>query len=58
MLCRLLLPFFVFAAAAAHADFNIRTEVDAQKVGVQDQVVLTLTVSGTSMPTRYRCRPL
>ena len=34
-------------AAHAQAAFTLRSEVDARKVGVQDQLQLTITVEGT-----------
>jgi hypothetical protein len=43
-LCVGLLP------AAASAQFTLRSEVDARKIGVQDQVQLTITVEGSAAP--------
>ena len=37
-------------SARASGEFTVRSEVDAQKIGVQDQLQLTITVSGTSLP--------
>ncbi len=36
--------------AAASAEFTLRSEVDARKIGVQDQVQLTITVEGSGAP--------
>jgi hypothetical protein len=38
-----------FAALAA-AQEGVRSEVDARKIGLQDQVVLTITAEGSSLP--------
>ena len=40
----------VLVPAAARAAFTVRSDVDARKVGVQDQVQLTLTVEGSGAP--------
>jgi hypothetical protein len=40
----------LLAPAAARAAFTLRSEVDARKIGVQDQVQLTITVEGTGAP--------
>jgi hypothetical protein len=37
-------------AASAPAAFSLRSEVDARKVGVQDQLQLTITIEGTGGP--------
>jgi hypothetical protein len=39
-----------WAAAGAAAELTVRSEVDAQKVGVQDPVQLTITLSGAQIP--------
>ncbi len=44
--------------AAARAEFTLRSEVDARKVGLQDQVQLTLTVEGTGAPDEIPLPPL
>lgn len=36
--------------AAVRAEFTLRSEVDARKVGVQDQLQLTITVEGSGAP--------
>jgi hypothetical protein len=36
--------------AAASAQFTLRSEVDARKIGAQDQVQLTITVEGSGAP--------
>jgi hypothetical protein len=43
----MLLPL---AAASSAAAFTVRSEVDARKVGVRDQVRLTITVEGSDAP--------
>jgi hypothetical protein len=40
----------LFLAASAHAAFTVRSEVDARRVGVEDQVRLTVTVEGAGGP--------
>lgn len=40
----------LFLAATAHAAFTVRSEVDARRVGVEDQVQLTVTVEGSGGP--------
>jgi BatD DUF11 like domain len=40
----------LLAPAGARASFTLRSEVDARKVGVQDQVQLTITVEGSGAP--------
>ena len=47
---RALLAALLVCPAAAGAEFTLRSEVDARKVGVQDQVQLTLTVEGSGAP--------
>jgi hypothetical protein len=37
-------------AAAAAASFTVRSEVDARRIGIEDQLQLTLTVEGTGGP--------
>ena len=44
--------------AAARAQFTLRSEVDARKVGLQDQVQLTLTVEGSGAPDEIPLPPL
>ena len=34
----------------ASAEFTLRSEVDARKIGVQDQLQLTITVEGSGAP--------
>jgi hypothetical protein len=38
------------APGVASASFTLRTEVDARKIGVEDQVQLTITVEGSGAP--------
>jgi hypothetical protein len=38
------------AASVAWAELSVRSEVDTQKLGVEDQVQLSITVSGGSVP--------
>ena len=40
----------LLAPASATASFTLRSEVDARKIGVQDQVQLTITVEGSGAP--------
>jgi hypothetical protein len=40
----------LLSAAAARADFTLRSEVDAKKIGVQDQLQLTITLEGSGAP--------
>ncbi|HSD26814.1 MAG TPA: BatD family protein [Vicinamibacteria bacterium] len=53
-----------FAAALAlvpvvvSAAFTVRSEVDARKVGVQDQLQLTITIEGTGAPDEIELPPL
>ena len=44
--------------ALASASFTVRSEVDARKVGVQDQVQLTITVEGSGAPDEIALPPL
>jgi hypothetical protein len=44
--------------ALASAAFTVRSEVDARKVGVQDQVQLTITVEGSGAPDEIPLPPL
>ena len=37
-------------AGLAAAQDGVRSEVDARKIGLQDQVLLTITVEGSSLP--------
>ncbi len=46
------------APAAVSAAFTVRSEVDARKVGVQDQVQLTITIEGTGAPDEVDLPPL
>jgi hypothetical protein len=46
------------APGVASAAFTLRTEVDARKVGVQDQVQLTITVEGSGAPDEIELPPL
>jgi hypothetical protein len=48
----------LLAPAAARAEFTLRSEVDAQKIGLQDQVQLTLTVEGSGAPEEIPLPPL
>jgi hypothetical protein len=48
----------LLAAAAARAEFTLRSEVDAHKIGLQDQVQLTLTVEGSGAPDEIPLPPL
>jgi hypothetical protein len=41
-----LLLFLLLGASASAADFSVQSQVDAQKLGVDDQIQLTITVSG------------
>jgi hypothetical protein len=45
-----LLGLLLAAAAPARAEFTLRSEVDAARVGVLDQVQLTITVEGSGAP--------
>ena len=47
---RRLLAGLLLLAPAARAEFTLRSEVDAHKLGVQDQLQLTLTVEGSGAP--------
>ena len=40
----------VLVPASARAQFTVRSEVDARKLGVEDQLELTITVEGTGAP--------
>ena len=42
----------------ASASFTLRTEVDARKIGVEDQVQLTITVEGSGAPDGIELPPL
>ena len=44
----------VLAPAAWAADFTLRSEVDARKVGVEDQLQLTITVEGGNGPDEVK----
>jgi hypothetical protein len=44
------LGLLLLAPASASAAFTVRSEVDARKIGVQDQVQLTITVEGSGAP--------
>ena len=46
------------APAAFAAAFTVRSEVDARKIGVQDQVQLTITVEGSGAPDEIALPPL
>jgi hypothetical protein len=46
------------APALASASFTVRSEVDARKIGVQDQVQLTITVEGSGAPDEIALPPL
>jgi hypothetical protein len=46
------------APAAASASFTLRTGVDARKIGVEDQVQLTITVEGSGAPDGIELPPL
>ena len=46
------------APASASAAFTLRTEVDARKIGVEDQVQLTITVEGSGAPDEVELPPL
>jgi hypothetical protein len=48
----------VLAPAALAAAFTVRSEVDARKVGVQDQVQLTITIEGSGAPDEVEPPPL
>ena len=54
----LLLACAIAAAAAAPAEGAVRSEVESPKVGVQDQVIWTVTVEGTSLPDRIPLPPM
>jgi len=41
---------FLLAASALASSFTVRSEVDARKVGVEDQLQLTITVEGSGAP--------
>jgi oxygen tolerance protein BatD len=40
----------LLTASAARADFTLRSEVDAKRIGVQDQLQLTITLEGGGAP--------
>jgi hypothetical protein len=44
--------------ALAPAQFTVRSEVDARKIGIQDQVQLTITVEGSGAPEEIALPPL
>jgi len=46
-----LLGLLLAAAATARAEFTLRSEVDAARVGIEDQVQLTITVEGSGAPS-------
>ncbi len=48
----------VLAPAALSAAFTVRSEVEARKVGVQDQVQLTITIEGSGAPDEVDLPPL
>jgi hypothetical protein len=48
----------VLAPALVSAAFTVRSEVDARKVGVQDQLQLTITIEGTGAPDEIALPPL
>ena len=52
--CALLLG----APDPARADFTLRSEVDAKKIGVQDQLQLTITLEGSGAPDEVPPPPL
>jgi hypothetical protein len=52
----LALPLLLAAQVAAA--FTVRSEVDAQKLGVQDQLQLTITVEGSDGPDQVALPPL
>jgi oxygen tolerance protein BatD len=53
-----LLGALLLVPAVLSAAFTVRSEVDAQKVGVQDQVQLTITIEGTGAPDDVDLPPL
>jgi len=48
----------LLAASAARAEFTLRSEVDAHKIGVQDKLQLTITVEGSGAPDEIPPPPL
>ncbi len=48
--CGVVAAILLLAPAGARASFTLRSEVDARKVGVEDQVQLTITVEGSGAP--------
>jgi hypothetical protein len=48
----------LLAAGPARAEFTLRSEVDSRKVGVEDQVQLTITVEGAGAPDEIPLPPL
>jgi hypothetical protein len=46
----LVLAALALGAPAAQAAFTVRSEVDARRVGVEDQIQLTITIEGTGAP--------
>ncbi len=54
----LLAAVLLLAPGAARAQFTLRSAVDAHKLGVQDQVQLTITVEGSSAPDEIPLPPL
>jgi hypothetical protein len=53
-----LLGALALAPAALSAAFTVRSEVDTRKVGVQDQVQLTITIEGAGAPDAVDLPPL
>ncbi len=54
----LLAALLLLVPGVAWAQFTLRSEVDAHKVGVRDQVQLTLTVAGSGAPDEIPLPPL
>lgn len=48
----------LLAAPAPAATFTLRSEVDAHRVGVEDQLVLTVTLEGSNLPVAPPLPPL
>jgi hypothetical protein len=48
----------LLAPALAWAEFTLRSEVDAHKIGVQDQLQLTITLEGSGAPDEVPLPPL
>ena len=53
-----LLAPLLLVPAVLSAAFTVRSEVDARKVGVQDQVQLTITIEGAGAPDEVALPPL